>query len=287
MGALTSRNLRVFFRDRTAVVMSFFSDFIMIGLYALFLRDQLTQGMDFPEADNVINAWIISGIVAVTSMTAPLSGLGTMVEDRVSGIERDFLVAPLHRSALAGAYAVSSFCIGAILTLSTFVLGEIFIVATGGTLLGTQDMVLTVLGVLLSVASSGAIVFFITSLLRSNSAYSMLSLVVGVLIGFLTGAYIPVGALSAEMQWLVKLFPVAYSSSYFRFILTDGPIAAAVASGAPASFADDLRAELGVFYDFDGSHTTRLTAVWVMIATAVIFFVLTWINFSVKKKSVS
>ncbi|MBD5559876.1 MAG: ABC transporter permease [Clostridia bacterium] len=286
MGALTARNLKVFFRDHTAVVMSFFSDFIMIGLYALFLRDQVTQGLDFPQADNVVNAWIISGIIAVTSMTATLSGLGTMVEDRVSGIERDFLVSPLRRSSLTGAYAVSSFTIGAVLTLSTFVLGEIFIAATGGEVLDAGHMLLAIAGVLLSVASSGAIVFFIASLLRSNSAYSMVSLVVGVLIGFLTGAYIPVGVLSEEMQWIVKLFPAAYSASYFRFILTEEPIRAAM-EGAPASVAQDLRAELGVVYDFDGTHTTMATAVLVMIITAGVFFVLTWINFSIKKKSVA
>ena len=286
MGSLTARNLKVFFRDHTAVVMSFFSDFIMIGLYILFLRDQLAQGLDFPEADNLINAWIISGIVAVTSMTAPLSGLGVMVEDRVSGIERDFLVAPLPRSALTGAYAVSSFCIGAVLTLCTFVLGEIFIVAAGGETLSMDEMLLAIAGVLLSVASSGAIVFFITSLLRSSSAYGMVSLIVGVLVGFLTGAYIPVGALSEEMQWIVKLFPVAYSSSFFRMVLTAAPIEAA-SGGAPDTFLEGLQGELGVFYDFDGVHTTMQTAVWVMIATASTFFVLTWINFSIKKKTVS
>lgn len=286
MGALTQRNLKVFFRDRVAVVMSFFADLVMIALYALFLGDVLTDGMGIADGTDIVNSWVIAGIIAVTTMTATLGGLGTMVEDRASGIERDFLVSPVRRGALAGAYAISSFCIGAVLTLCTFVVGEIYIVATGGTALSAGDTVLVVLGILLSVASSGSIVFFITSFLRSNSAYSMVSLVVGVMIGFVTGVYIPVGSLSDGVAMAVKVFPVSYSASFFREILTRGPIDAATA-GAPDGLADELREILGVFFDFDGTRTDTQTAVWVMVITAVVFFVLTWINFAVKKKSVS
>lgn len=286
MGALIVRNLKVFFRDRIGVFMSFFADLIMIALYALFLGDQLAGGMDLPGGTDIVNSWVISGIIAVTTMTATLSGLNTMVEDRADGVERDFLVSPLRRSALTGAYAVSSFCVGAILSLSTFVVGELYIVGTGGPALSAEDVVLVVLGILLSVASSGSIVFFITSFLRSNTAYSMVALVIGVMIGFLTGVYVPVGTLSDGVAAVVKSFPVSYSASFFREILTKAPIDAATES-APVGLADELREELGVFFDFDGTRTDTQTAVWVMVITAAVFFTLTWINFSVKKKSVS
>ena len=286
MGALIARNLKVFFRDRTAVVMSFFSDFVMIALYAMFLRDQLLN-IGFDGADRIVDTWIIAGIIAVTSMTTTLGGLATMVDDRVSGVQRDFLVTPIRRSALAGAYALASFMIGALLTLCTFVLGEVFVVAQGGTALNAADTVIAGAGILLSVASSGAIVFFITSLLRSTTAYSMTSLIVGVSIGFLTGAYIPIGTLSESMQYVVKLFPVSYASSFFRFVLTDAPLRDLMDSGAPVSLIEDIRRELGIFYDFDGVHTTTATAVWVMAATAVVFFLLAWWGFNVKRKSVA
>lgn len=285
MGALTARNLRVFFRDRTAVIMSLFADLILIALYALFLGDQLTEGMDFDGAQDIVNSWVISGIIAVTTMTSTLGGLGIMVEDRADGVERDFLVSPIRRSAMAGAYAISSFCTGAILSLCTFLVGEFYIVATGGPALTGEDVLRVVLGILLSVASSGAIVLFITSFLRSNSAYSMVSLVVGVMIGFITGVYIPIGALSDGVATVVKTFPVSYSASYFRQILTREPIDAA-AAGAPG-LAEELREDLGVFFNFDGVLTTMQTAIWVMVVTAVVFFALTWINFSVKRKTVT
>lgn len=286
MGALTIRNLKVFFRDRATVIMSFFADFVMIALYAMFLRDQLGVG-DYEGAERLVDAWIVSGIIAVTSMTTTLGGLGTMVEDRVNGIQRDFLVTPVRRSAIAGAYALSCFVIGAVLTLSTFILGEVYIVAVGGSALSAKDTVVAVLGLLLAVASSGAIVFFITSLLKSTSAYSTVSLIVGVSVGFLTGAYIPIGVLSEEMQNVVKLFPVSYASSFFRAVLTEEPLRVIADEGAPASFIEELSTELGIYYDFNGTATTISTAVWVMIITAIVFFVLAWISISAKRKSLS
>lgn len=283
MGALAYRNLKVFFRDRASVVMSFFSAFVMIALYALFLGDLLSDS-DLPGSEKIVTSWLIAGLIATESMTGTLGALGTMVEDRANGIERDFLVSPLRRSALAGGYAISAFVIGTILSLVILVLGEIYIAASGGEVLPADKMVQVICGILLSVASSGAIVFFITSLLKTLNAYSMVSLIVGVLIGFLSGVYIPVGQLSDEIGMVVKVFPVSYAASYFRILMTEAPIDAAL-SGAPAEMAEELRETLGVYYNFDGVYTTWETAVIVMLITAVVFFVLTWIHFSMRKKS--
>ena len=260
MGALAARNLKVFFRDRAAVIMSFFSAFVMVALYALFLGD-LMASSDIPDSDKIVTSWLISGLIATESMTGTLGALGTMVEDRSSGVERDFLVSPLRRSALAGGYAIAAFVIGMILSLVILVLGEIYIVASGGEMLGAGEMLKVILGIMLSVASSGAIVFFITSFMKTLNAYSTVSLIVGVLIGFVSGIYLPVGQL-----------------------MTKTPIDNALA-GAPDTIIQELREELGVYYSFDGTHTTIETAVIVMALTAAVFFILTCIRFRMRRQS--
>lgn len=283
MGTLALRNLKVFFRDRAAVIMSFFSAFVMIALYALFLGDLLASS-DLPDSDKIVTSWLIAGLIATESMTGTLGALGTMVDDRASGIERDFLVSPLRRSALAGGYALSAFVIGMILSLVILVLGEIYIVASGGEVLAWDKMLQVIFGIMLSVASSGAIVFFITSLLRTLNAYSTVSLIIGVLIGFVSGIYIPIGQLSDEIGMVIKVFPVSYSASYFRILMTEAPINTALA-GAPEEMGRELRETLGVYYNFDGTLTDMTTAVIVMVITAVVFFVLTWMQFSLRRKS--
>lgn len=286
MGALTARNLKVFFRDRVSVVMSFFAVLVIIALYALFLGDQLIDSFDSMGIDNsgdVVNSWVIAGIIAVTTMTSCLGALGVMVEDRANGVERDFIVSPLKRSEIAASYAISTYCVGAILSLMTFVVGELYIWGTGGTLLTGQKLVQAVLGILLAVASSGSIVLFITSFLRTMGAYSMVSLVVGVAIGFITGVYIPIGSISDEVATAVKVFPVSYSSSYMRILMTEEPLAEAF-TDIPGNYLEEIQEELGIFYTFDGTRTDLQTAVWVMVITAFVFFALSCISFSMKRK---
>ena len=62
---LAVRNLKIFFRQKSAVFFSLLSVFIIIGLYVLFLGDVWTDY--FPEglseAENLMNNWIIAGIV--------------------------------------------------------------------------------------------------------------------------------------------------------------------------------------------------------------------------------
>ena len=38
------RNLVLFFKDKTAVALSFLAEFIVVGLYILFMRDNLIGG---------------------------------------------------------------------------------------------------------------------------------------------------------------------------------------------------------------------------------------------------
>lgn len=286
MGALTIRNLKVFFRDRVSVVMSFFSVLVIIGLYALFLGDNLTssfESMGLDNAGEITNSWVIAGILGVTSMTCTLGALGVMVDDRSGGTERDFMTSPLRRTAIAGSYAVSTYVTGCILTLSTFLVGELYIVASGGAPLSGAAAVQMILGILLAVASSGSIVFFLTSLLHTTSSYNMVSLIIGVAGGFLTGVYIPMGEVAEGVQTVIKVFPVSHAASYFRILMTEAPVSEGF-DGAPAEALEEFRQMMGIVFEFDGTKTDLTTAVLVMILTAVVFFSLTCVVFAVKRK---
>lgn len=287
MGALAGRNLKVFFRDTGSVVMSMFAVLVVIGLYALFLGDQLASAFSMTDEDTareIVNSWVIAGIIGVSSMTSSLGALGVMVEDRVQGIERDFLASPLRRSAIAGGYAISTYAVGCVLSIATFILGEAYIVLGGGEALDATQTMQMLGGIMLAAASSGSIVFFVASFLRTSGAYSAVSMVVGVAIGFITGCYIPIGSISEEVAMAVKLFPVSHSTSYFRMIMTDKPLADALA-GAPSGLLEEFQEELGVFYVIGGQQTTMGSAVLVMVLTTVVFFGLTCLHFGMKKKS--
>lgn len=284
MWAMAKRNLKVFFRDRSAVFFSLLAVFIIIALYAVFLGDTITGGMEGVEGiDFLMNSWIIAGILAVISMTSTLGAFGIMVEDRAKKIMKDFTVSPIGRGSLAGGYIFCAFVVGVIMSLLALVAGEIFIVASGGEVLSMENMLKVIGGIFLSVLSSSSIVLFIVSFFKSQNAFGTASTVIGTLIGFLTGVYIPIGSLPEAVQGIIRAFPVSYSASFFRTVMTEQPASVSFA-GAPESALREFDTALGVKFEFGGELTTLAACIAVMAITAAIFYALSIWNLSRKKK---
>ena len=279
-----ARNLKIFFRDRAAVFFSLLSAFIIIGLYILFLGDMLTGNMQsIPGSRFLIDSWIMAGLLSVTSITTTMGAFGIMVEDTSKKISKDFSASPAKRSSLAGGYIMSSFVIGMIMTFVTFVLAEIYIVAYGGQVLAVSSIVKLLGVLLLSVFSSTALVLFIVSFFKSNNAFATASTILGTLIGFLTGVYIPVGQLPEAVQSVIKFFPVSHASVLFRQVMMENPLQTAFA-GAPALVSQEFRQMMGVSFRFGSTETSAAVSLWVLVGTAVVFFLLATWNLSRKRK---
>lgn len=284
MRAMAKRNLKIFFRDKSAVFFSLLAVFIIIALYAVFLGDTITGGIEnVTEIDFLMNSWIIAGILAVISVTSTLGALGIMVEDRANKVIKDFTASPLGRGSLAGGYILCAFAVGVIMSLIALVIGEVFIVCAGGKLLSMGNMLAVIGGIFLSVLSSGSMMLFIVSFFKSQNAFGTASTVVGTLIGFLTGVYIPVGSLPEAVQGIVKVFPVSYSASFFRTVMMRQPEAVSF-DGAPQNVLQEFHTELGVTFDFDGKETTVAVCVAVMLAAAAVFCTLSVWRLSKKRK---
>jgi multidrug/hemolysin transport system permease protein len=284
MSALISRNLKVFFRDRASVFFSLLAVLIILGLYILFLGDVMMQ--DFhgvPGAKALSDSWIMSGILAVISVTTVLGAFGTMVDDRAHKIIKDFSASPLSRGKLAGSYIVSSFVVGSAMTILAFALSEIYIVARGGTLL-TLTQTAEVMGlILLSALSNTAMISFLVSFLKSQNAFGTASSLVGTLIGFLTGIYMPVGVLPEAMQAVVKVFPVSHAALLLRRIMMEAPMKA-VFAGAPDAAVQSFRTQMGLSYSLGGAEIPASVSVAILAAAALIFYALSIIRFSKKEK---
>ncbi len=279
-----SRNLKIFFRDRAAVFFSLLSAFIIIGLYVLFLGDMLTGGMkEVAGARFLLDSWIMAGLLSVTSITTTMGAFGIMIEDIAKKNSKDFFASPIKRSTLAGGYILSSFIIGLIMTVITFVLAEAYIIAYGGQMLGAASLVKLLGVMLLSVLSSTALVLFLVSFFKSNTAFATASTILGTLIGFLTGVYIPVGQLPEAVQSVIKFFPVSHASVLFRQVMMENPLQAAFA-GAPAMASREFRQTMGVSFQLGGTELSAAVSLWVLIGTAVVFFLLATWNMSRKKK---
>lgn len=278
------RNLKVFFRDKSSVFFSLLAVFIIIGLYALFLGDVWVnsfQGMT--GVRYLMDSWIMAGLLAVTSVTTTMGAFGIMVEDKAKKTIKDFTSSPIKRSSIAGGYIISSFAIGIILSIITVILAEIYILANGGELMSFITL-LKVLGlILLATFTNTSMVLFIVSFFKSSNAFATASTIIGTMIGFLTGIYLPLGQLPSTVQYVVKVFPVSHAAALFRQVLMEAPINATFAN-APQEAITEFENTMGVTFKFGDTLISPYVSIGVLILTAVIFFLLALLNISRKKK---
>lgn len=282
---LAKRNLKLYFRQRSAVFFSLLSVLIIIGLYLVFLGDIWKSDLQgLPGVDILMNSWLIAGIVAVTSITTAMGVFGIMVEDRVRKVSKDFYASPLRRVNLLGGYVLSAYLVGLGLSLLAFALGEGYLVCIGGSLLPFPDL-LRVLGILLvSGFLCSSFVFFLVSFFSSNSAFTTASTVLGTLIGFVTGIYLPLGSLPEAVQWGIKLFPVSHAAALLRQVLLKAPMAESF-SGAPAEVAEQFSQSMGVTFTFGQTELTPALHLLILAGTGVLFFLLALWNVSRKKRA--
>lgn len=284
MIGFAKRNLLVFFKDKTAVFFSLLAVFIIIGLYTLFLGDVWVNSFTgMSGVRYLMNSWIMSGLLAVTSVTTTMGAFGIMVDDKVKKIIKDVTVSPLKRSSIAGGYILSAYIIGVIMSLIALVLAEIYIVANGGALMSVLTLFKVIGLVLLSTFTNTSIVLFIVSFFKSSNAFATASTIIGTLIGFLTGIYMPIGQLPEAMQWVIKIFPVSHSAVLFRQVMMADPLSKTFAN-APAEVLQEFEQTMGIVLKVGNTTVSSLLSIGILIITAVVFYGLSILNLSRKKK---
>jgi len=274
MTTFAIRNLKLFFRDRAAVFFSLLAVFIIIGLYVLFLGDVVLGDLQgVPSGRFLMDSWIMAGLMAVTSITTTMGAVGIVVDDRAKGISKDFHTSPLKRTTLVGGYLINTMIVGMIMTVVALVMAEIYIVASGGEFLPLGNL-LKVLGLIfLSTMASGSLMFFLVSFFKTQNAFGVASTVLGTLIGFLMGIYVPIGALPGSVQTVIKFFPISHAAALFRQVFMEVPLSISFA-GAPEQVVNNFQATLGVIYRLGDTTVSSLASILILVATAALFFVL-------------
>ncbi|OEH84159.1 ABC transporter [Desulfuribacillus stibiiarsenatis] len=280
MWIMAMRNIKIFFRDRSAVFFSLLAVFIIIGLYVVFLGDTITKGYEGVDgASFLINSWVMAGILAVTSITTTMGAFGIMVNDRDTKILKDFYSSPMKRRDIAGGYIISACVVGILMSLVTFIIAEVYIVGSGGELISLVGAIELISLIVLAVLASSSMVFFIVTFFKSQKAFATVSTIIGTLIGFLTGVYIPIGVLPDAVQWIIKIFPVSHAGALMRQVLLEKPMAISFAN-APIEIIDSFEKNMGVVFEIGGTTLDVSVSIMVLMATAVLFYGLSVIKIS-------
>jgi len=212
---LTLRNIRLFLRNKAEVFFSFLSVFIILGL------------------------------VAVSYVTLSLGELGRMVQDRERKVFNDFMVAPIHRWQLIMAYLFFTLIISFTISFVLFIASQGILVAKGAQWMPFGDS-LQVLGIIILLTLSlGLLLLFAISFLHTETVFLLVSTIVGTLIGFVTGAYMPMGIMQRIVQDVCNLIPVSQGASLLRHIYMN-PIIERLFAGAPAETVTNYRILQGI-----------------------------------------
>ena len=117
---------------------------------------------------------------------------------------------------MVGGYIISALVVGFIMCLSTLIASNLFLVVSGEAMLSVSKMITASGVVILAVLASASMVLLLVSFFKTSNAFAAASTVVGTLLGFLAGIYIPIGSLPDYLQTIVKLFPVSHSAALFQ-----------------------------------------------------------------------
>lgn len=218
MSALIKRHILLFLKDKMSVFFSLLSVFIIIGLYLLFLSENLTSNLpEFDGRSTFVFLWMFSGIIAVTTATASLGALGKFIEDKENKKRDDFLITKITPRKLAYSYITYTFIIGLIFTTILIAFGYIYTTFTfDDNLIVTLKLIAVVL---LSTLMHTLLFYLVVSSIKTMNAFTGFSTIVGTMIGFLAGIYIPIGLLPSYLQKIITVFPTTQAATLFKDIL--------------------------------------------------------------------
>ncbi|WP_231860313.1 ABC transporter permease [Bacillus sp. OxB-1] len=283
MYAFAKRNIMLYFRDKTTVFFSMLSVFILIALYVLFLADMTSDNLpDFPSKKNLLNAWFIAGILAVTSVTTTLGAFGTLVNDRATKIDRDFFSSPISRTGIVGGYIASALFVGALMCSFTLIVVDVYLLFSTGALLSIQNTIQLGGIIVLSVVASGSMILLLVSFFRTSNAFAAASMLIGTFIGFLAGIYIPIGSLPDYLHPVVTWFPASHSVALFRQVLMETSLAEAFLN-APPGMKESFQFNMGIFYEINGNPASKWFSIFYLVGITILFFILSLIVMMKKK----
>lgn len=284
---LISRNIKLYLRNKSTVFFSFLSMIIIIGLYALFMADAqidslaLQYGGSREIAEWLINSWIMGGIITVNAVNITLVLLVNMVEDKSNNHIKDFLVAPIKKYQIIGGYLGAAIIVGILMSIVSVVIAELYIVTNGGEFLSFISMFKVLIGIIFTVISVSSMSLFFLLFIKSEKTASTITTIVGTLIGFVAGVYVPIGLMPNFIQSLMKLLPITYSATLFKQIFVLEPSKLVFNNASELLKFNKL---LGNVIYVGNNEVTYNMYLIILTVTTVIFFTLALIKIKMDNK---
>ena len=286
---LISRNRKVYIRDRLAFFMSFLSVIILILVYQVFLgqiqidaiKEALNSDTASTDTIQMVNYWLISGLTTIISMTSTLGAFGVMVSDREKKLSEDFKVSPISNFKIELSYAIFAILFGIIMTMFSCIFAIGMFNGFSSLLdFSTMDY-LSILGVVsMGTVLAATIILPILAFIRTSSAFTTLSTIVGTFIGFISGVYLSIGSVGETLQQIMTCFPLTQVNALLKQILMKDAISK-VFDHAPSTVIMNYKESYGII--LQNASGEQLSTRFMFTYISIIIVVLLGVDLMIKK----
>lgn len=274
MKTIISRNLNLYFKEKTTVFFSLLTSLIILVLYFAFLKQNYTDSLQsLKEGAQFADIWLLAGLLSVTGMTTTFQAMTQLVVDKTTGRMNAFRLTQTSQLSVYLGYFFSSVIIGVLMQVAVLVIGYGILSAVDGIAFSLHQLLLTAIAIILNSLVSAALSLVLLSGVKQRSSLTSLGTIIGTLSGFLSGVYIPMSALPDIGQTIIKCYPGAYSASLFRHILLADQFKNTFASLSSEKIVD-YKAAFGIGLSLNGQLTTVWQESVILMLTAFLLMLL-------------
>lgn len=288
---LTSRNIKLYFKDKMTFLVSLITPLILLVLFIAFLKStyessliSITQGFNLDQKliDAFTGGWLFSSVLATSCITVAFCS-GIMVIDKINRANIDFMVSPVKKSTLQLSYVLANLLSTLIVTFVLLVVGLVYL-ACVGFYISFVDLLLIIFGIVVTSLFGTLLANIIWTFTHSQGVVSGVCTLVSALYGFICGAYMPINTMGAGMQGFVSLLPGTYATVLFRQGFLNG-VLKEMGKTLPNEMIEGIASGFDVKMSFFGHDVSTLALILVItISTLVLLGIFLLIN-SLRKNS--
>lgn len=278
--ALTKRNIKIFFKDKGMFFTSLITPVILLVLYVTFLAkvyresfaSALPDGFGVPEKliNGMVGAELITSLLAVSCVTVAFCSNLLMVNDKLSGARKDFLISPAKKSTIAAAYFAGSLFTTLIVTYVATAACLVYVAAQGW-YMSVGDVFLLLLDVFLITSFGTALSSVVNVFLKTQGQASGVGTIVSAGYGFICGAYMPISSFGKGLQNFISLLPGTYGTALMRNHALRGVYEEMSAQGFPSEAVEMVKDSVDCNIYFFGDKVSTGAMYGVLIGAIVVF----------------
>lgn len=273
---LIKRHLKIFIKKPGNIFLSSLSSVVILSLYFLFIRDFTIKAVsDYGFVSEIndlfVDRLMISGLLIVIGATSVLSIVSIFINDKCKGILKDFYITSMSKINIIYTYIISSIIVSTILTLFIYFLVEIFFKIYYD-YFSITEIINSCEMIIISNIISSNIIFIIAMFINNITSFSTFETLYGVIIGFFTGVYIPIGYYPSIIKNIFFFFPLTQTTSILRQINTNK-----ITANILSNYQKDLHS---ILYETFGIHLKLQDSV-ITLSNQFIFIFVTIISLQI------